>query len=903
MKVTKKHPPLIQLILDIQKQYPEAIIATEIGNFYEIMGIIDDGQIVGFAKEASIVLDAFLTRKNKSDPNSPYMCGFPIHSAEGHFTKLTNAGYTVVVVEQAIKGTKADKNKSIPRKITKILTPGTNIDKNNKNNIFFASLYKENNESIVGISLVDLTTGQVQITEILDNEVNDFIQRYEPKEILISGNLTLDNRITERTLIHYNNLQKVVTKVNQATVILEHIYKESYLNMNEDSFLNYLGIVQWRYGALSLANFVNYLSEIEYYQILLKKIAKPETIHLGSSLILDSNAYYSLNVFSYKESTEQSLLSILDNCATAMGSRLLRKWLLNPTSDLEILNDRYKKIDYFMQNINIDEYTNNLKQIYDLHRINRRLNLGKLNPHELLHLVYSIKYGVLTIEKEDNVLKKQMIKLLDQLLNIFDLDLISENVLEDFLYIKTSALSKELITDRKKIDLLKNDIENFKKELECLIQNVKIKLVEKNNELCLVATKGSIKKLEELSGQYELKYTLTASDIEIKDINLNTMGNWIDLSNTYLDSKILYEKKMQLEFEQIQQKIFLQFGEELYYFAEYLAEYDVLLNFAKISKTRNYVKPKIKKDNNEYMSFKNIRHPIVELNTNLKEPFVGNDISFDRQKNIMVIYGANSSGKSTLLKSVALNVIMAQIGCFIPAKEGFFTVFDSIQTRISSNDNISNGMSTFVVEMTELTNALHYIDKNTLLILDEIGRGTSANDGESIGYATLSYLATHPNNKSFILFATHYHNLYEKIIKYKNIMVKNFKTEIIDQKLFFKRKLEDGPGDGSYGFMVAKSCGIPETIIRIAEKYSQDFFPLKTSRYNKNKFGILCEICKKNPVQETNHKIEQSQSLDSKIKDINGIEISVHDKTNLEMICSNCHRKITNKANSVRGKK
>jgi DNA mismatch repair ATPase MutS len=295
-----------------------------------------------------------------------------------------------------------------------------------------------------------------------------------------------------------------------------------------------------------------------------------------------------------------------------------------------------------------------------------------------------------------------------------------------------------------------------------------------------------------------------------------------------------------------------------------------------------------------------MRHPILELSKDSFESFVPNDIKID-EKNVLVIYGANSSGKSTILKGLALNIIMAQMGCYVSAEIATLTVFESIMTRMTTYDSISEGLSTFTMEMIELQNALKKSNEKSLFLFDEIGRGTCVEDGEAIAFGIIDFLNS-KDISAITLFATHYHALYENIKDFKNVEVKHFHCEVINSNLIFTRELQSGPGSGSYGLAVAETCGVPKSIIRVSENYKKKWSPLIVSRYNSSVQGTLCELCKVNDAQETHHIIDQ---LQGKIKavTIKGIERSINDEKNLVLLCGNCHKRVTKEKSIIRKKR
>ena len=323
-----------------------------------------------------------------------------------------------------------------------------------------------------------------------------------------------------------------------------------------------------------------------------------------------------------------------------------------------------------------------------------------------------------------------------------------------------------------------------------------------------------------------------------------------------------------------------------------ISEIDILQNFAKISKERGYYRPIIKDE--ACLNLKNVRHPVVEISKNLENNYVSNSVYLNKDKNILCLYGANSSGKSTLLKASSLAVILNQMGCFIPASEGSeLSIYEYILTRMTTFDSLSEGFSTFTMEMHELQESLRFMNKKSLFLLDEIGRGTSPEDGEAIAFAVLDYMSSN-TFEGVGFFATHYHDLYSKIKNYKNIQIFHTHVEVKNKRLVLFRDLREGKGSGSYGIKVAESCGINDTIIRSASNYFKKYAPIKTSRYNSNEFGIICEWCDDRPVEETHHLEPQLQGKKKSFQREDGSVLHINDKRNIMMVCSTCHNEIEN---------
>jgi DNA mismatch repair protein MutS len=874
----KKLPPLMQSIFDLHQKYKGAIVCVNIGSFYEIHGFGEPGQ----AKEAAEILDLVLTRRSKADESSPYMAGFPVVSANNYFKKLVEAGRTVVVVSQTINGKKADGNKQVSREVTQILSPGTvveNISKEKSN--YFASLYFQENN--VGVSLIDVSTGEVILSEMETEQLSDFLEIKSPSEILIVGdvgNFVINKK--EDQILH--NLTNSINKLSSCGTILGNIYNLQNPTSNPTASLLSLGIEMWRLGSLALGNLLNYLTD--YNPLLLKKVAVPTIYSLNEHISLPNNAFISLDIFKTqngREDLKETFVGVMDRCKTAMGQRRLRQLIQGPLNNLDLINQRLNKVEEL---IKCKNFLPELKAVYDFSRLSRRMAIKKLMPHEILNLYSSLKISTEILKKQNYLDKSEMadsiIEYIDSKINISEASGISEFTLDFF----CSDLDKDLtdIHDKwKKQDSvlikLKND---FEKKLG--IEN-KLRINEKLESFTLTGPKG----LATIAKSKGIPIQIKASDFQIVD------ENWIEQSKRCLHYRHSFLSKSQEVWEKFQSDFIQDFGDQIIEISNQIADLDVLSNFAFISSERNYSRPKFVQSENAYVNFKNLRHPVVELSDKLTEGFVSNNIELGKEKSTLVIYGANSAGKSTILKSLALNVIMAQIGCFIAATDGSeLSVFDAILTRMASFDSLSDGLSTFTLEMYELQSALKYRNKKSIFLFDEIGRGTSVEDGEAIAYGTLVYLDD-PSNKAITLFATHYHSLVSEIEKLSTVSIKNVSCHTDESgDLIFERKLVDGPGNGSYGVEVAKSCGLPTEIIRVAKRYNQKHFKLKSSRYNKALESSICELCKENPFQETHHIVEQKQGKVKKINS-NGELKDINDKSNLVMLCATCHELVTRK--------
>lgn len=882
------YPKLIKDFIEVQLKYPQAIVLTEVGGFFEIWEL--DDLKIGHAVRASQILDIALTRRDKSKQESPRMAGFPSYTVENYIKKLVDAGETVVVVKQSITGKKSDNNKNVSRFVEKIVSPGTSIHSSFENNTnYFACCFKQ--DEFVGICLIDLSTGEVRISEMQIDQAKTFIETNKPLEILFCQDVFLEKK--DKQIFHEN--KKTIDRQSSAGLVLAKIYDESNPSSNHSVVLSKIGIDLWPLGSLALANLLNFL--VEYNPLLLKKISKPEIEHPQQFMFLSKNAYLSLELFDspVEKDLTKTLFGTLNQCKTAMGRRTLNKFLQHPLIDRKKIENRHDKIEEFLKR---NDFLEELKEVYDISRLTRRLALKNLLPHEIINFCKSIEISLNSLSKL-KIKNEEVEKVINYIKNNIDLSLLELNGIDDYSFYKGEIETKVLEEKKEWLNFHKK-LEKKTHEIEKILNTDKLRVSEKQESIQLAGPKGLHKKitsdLSKILEKNKIFFKEKASETQI----LNEEWEEIASKEFYLKRQFMLASEKQWGFFQL--NIVEKFGEELLNFSNLIGEIDVLSNFAKISKERNYTRPKFNDKKEAFVSFKNMRHPVVEVSKELTETFIPNDIELSQEKNILVIYGANSAGKSTILKSLAINIIMAQIGSFIPAdKNSELSVFNSIMTRMTTYDSLSEGLSTFTMEMIELQNAIKKRTESSLFLFDEIGRGTSVDDGEAIAFATLDFLNKN-DTKCITLFSTHYHSLYENIKDYKNILVKNISCEITNGSLIFSRKLQDGPGQGSYGILVAKSCGLPEEITRMAENYKVNHKKLIISRYNSKIQGTLCELCDKEQAQETHHLIEQHQGKVEKIV-LDGTEKGINDAGNLVLLCGSCHRKVTNNQIKIRKKR
>lgn len=796
----KNLTPMMRQYLDIKEQNPDSILFFRLGDFYEMF--LDDALI------ASKELEIALTKRDAGLSEKIPMCGVPYHVANTYISKLINKGYKVAICDQ-VEDPKLTKS-IVKREVTKIITPGTFTDteylKNDENN-FLMSIFIKNYS--VDISYSDYSTGELFITnetfiseEKLYSFLRDEIYRIMPSEILI--NESSKDRINENIdirLFYVNFYNDEEIKY----IELESIREEAMLT----SLFQSLEIVKSKrdISINSLKKLIDYLIKTQKSNV--HHINKIRFYKNNENLILDENSKKNLELVKgfNTNSKKGSLLEILDKCETSMGSRLLKKWLELPLINLDEILKRQNIIKSFIGNLILQEdILNLLKNVYDISRLSVKISNGSINPREIHSLKESIYCSFKIKERLESSselslynLSKEIEKL-DLIYKTID-DILIENppsIVDESRIIKIGYSNNldELFdaNDKSKEWIL--DFENEQRELTG-IKNLKIKF----NKILGYFIEVTKSNLNLVPKNYIRKQTLVGSErffsMELKEMEDKLLG----AKERALSMQDEYFKKLQ---EFLNDNLI-----KIQNLADSLAKVDVLISLSLIARLNNYVSPVFNEDG--IIDIVDGRHPIVEENFK-NEIFVPNDTYLDLdEKMIHIITGPNMAGKSTYMRQVALIVIMAHMGSFVPCSSCNISIVDRIFTRIGASDNLSKGESTFMVEMKEVANITENATRNSLLILDEVGRGTSTFDGMSIAYAIIEYIAKSIGAKT--LFATHYHELTSLEEKYKEVDNLTIAVKKKDKEIIFLRKIINGYSNKSYGIDVARLAGINEFII------------------------------------------------------------------------------------------
>jgi DNA mismatch repair protein MutS len=782
--------PLMKQYHDIKRNYPDTIIFFRLGDFYEMFG--QD------AVTASKVLQITLTSRDKGKQDPVPMCGIPHFTSETYISRLVKAGYKVAICEQ-VEDPK-DAKGIVKREVVKVVTPGTFLPDNPKENSYIIGFFQK--ENIFGIAVADITTGEFIIFETC-NSLEDEISRFQPKEILYPYSL----------------------KNNPVVINLRDFYLTGYDDWYFDYIEAYRKLIRHfkvasldGYGcegmivAISAAGaLLNYLEETQKDALSFKKI---RVLRRESRMLLDTATLKNLEITRNMRSgnIEGSLLWVIDETLTPMGGRFLRAWLLNPLLDTGEIKQRQDAVSTLMSDAGqLSKIQSLLKGIYDIERLASRIGSGTANARDLL----SLKNSLALLPELKNMLQgyndKTTKLLFEQIDELFDVKSLIEKAIAD----EPPLTLKEGCLIRKGYNTEIDELREISSSGKDFIASLQAREREKTGISSLKVgynkvfgyyievTKANISQVPD---DYIRKQTLVNGERfitpELKEYEAKILGAEERLKNLEYEVFTKIREDISAETEKLQKT------------ASAIAELDALHSFAHIAGKYHYERPVV--DDGDVIRITESRHPVIERLSS-EEKFIPNDCLIDsNSSNISIITGPNMAGKSTYMRQIALIILLAQIGSFVPASDAQIGVVDRIFTRIGASDVITEGQSTFMVEMIETANILNNSTRKSLILLDEVGRGTSTFDGISIAWAVVEYIAK--NLKARTLFATHYHELTELSIildgiKNLNVAVKEWGDEII-----FLRRIQEGAADKSYGIQVARLAGLPgETINRAKE--------------------------------------------------------------------------------------
>lgn len=788
--------PLMKQYNQIKGKHPGALLLFRVGDFYETFG--DD------AVRASKILGILLTRRKNGAASEIELAGFPHHSIDTYLPKLVRAGERVAICDQ-LEDPKMTK-KIVKRGVTELVTPGVAINDQvldqNKNN-FLAAIHWDKDTH--GISFLDISTGEFLVAEGDVNYIEKLMQGFEPSEVLFQKNKSknYNERFSDRFYTY--QLDDWVFTGDFANELLNKHFKTVSLKG--------FGVEKLKKGVVAAGAILHYISEAQHDK--LGHISKIARIEEESYVWLDRFTTRNLELISSPNEYSSTLLSVLDRTSTPMGGRMMKRWLVLPLKDKQRIESRLDAVEAIVENEDIQfELQERLKNIGDLERLASKVAVGKINPKE----VNQLKKTLLQLPAIQELLKKTKSKAL-------------------------LSINDRLHPCEKLVELI-----NHQLDPDAAIQVGKGKVMangfnEELDELRKLSYSGK-DYLEDLQKREAEKTGIPSLKIAFN----NVFGYYLEVRNTHKDkvpeewirkqtlvnaeryiteelkeyeNKILgAEEKILVLESQLFQSLTLEMADyiqPIQFNAFLIGQLDCLLSFAKIAQENDYSKPKVKDDFT--IDIKEGRHPVIEKQLPIGEEYVPNDVCLDNDsQQIIMITGPNMSGKSAILRQTALITLMAQMGSFVPAKSAEIGIVDKVFTRVGASDNISSGESTFMVEMNETSSILNNLSPRSLVLLDEIGRGTSTYDGISIAWAIAEYIHQHPKAHCKTLFATHYHELNEMTNKFPRI--KNYTVQVkeVGTKILFLRKLIPGGSEHSFGIHVAKLAGMPNAVVQRASK-------------------------------------------------------------------------------------
>ncbi len=786
-----KETPLMKQYNTIKAKYPDAILLFRVGDFYETFG--ED------AIKASKILGIVLTKRANGSASHIELAGFPHHSVDTYLPKLVRAGYRVAICDQ-LEDPKMVKG-IVKRGITELVTPGVCFnDKllNHQQNNFLASVHFEKEQA--GIALCDVSTGEFLVAQGSLNYIEKLIQNFKPNEILFEKNKR--NELNNLVLDNFYSFG-----IDDWAFKYEFGY-ESLTNHFETKSLKGFGIEEQHLAISACGAIIHYLNETKHDK--LKHINKISRIEEDNYVWLDKFTIRNLELYQTNHENGKSLIDIIDKTVSPMGSRLLKRWLALPLKNINAINERLNAVAFLVsdENKRID-FISFLKEIGDLERLISKVAALRVSPRELVHL----KKSLVIISKLKTQIKtsnNSTLQSVAEQLNPCDIicERLQNELNEDapISVLKGNVFNKGINVE---LDELRNIAFNGK---DYLLQ-IQKREIEKTGITSLKVAFNSV-------FGYYLEVTHLHKDKVPQDwIRKQTLTN----AERYITPELkTYEEKIlgaEEKIMSIEQELFEKLVNDISEYiapiqlnANLLAKLDVLCGFATLSTENNYNCPKI--NEGFAIEIKEGRHPVIEKQLPIGINYVSNSVYLDNDNTqIMMITGPNMSGKSALLRQTALIVLLAQIGCYVPAEEANLSIIDKIFTRVGATDNMSSGESTFMVEMNETASILNNLSARSLVLLDEIGRGTSTYDGISIAWSIAEFIHNQPINRAKTLFATHYHELNDMASLF--LRIKNYNVTIKESanKIIFLRKLAEGGSAHSFGIHVARMAGMPNYVV------------------------------------------------------------------------------------------
>lgn len=791
--------PLMKQYNQFKSQHPDAILLFRVGDFYETFG--EDAILT------SQILGIVLTRRANGSASYIELAGFPHHSIDAYLPKLVRAGHRVAICEQ-LEDPKMTKT-IVKRGVVELVTPGVSVNDKvleQKENNFLASIFY--NKKNIGIAFVDISTGEFYLSEGTREYIDKLLQNYKPSEVVI-----LKTQITQFKEFFGD---KFLLAPFDDWVFTTDYANEVLLKHFQTSSLKGFGVETLTDGIIAAGAALHYLYETQNYKI--QHINKIKRIEEELYVWLDRFTIRNLELVQSYNENAVTLLQILDKTQTPMGSRMLRKWLVMPLKEQVMIEERLSVVKHFVEDReSATSLLQTLHQVGDLERILSKLATGKINPREILQLCRSLR----AVEQLKNSCAKSQHTALQKIAEQLNPALTLCNRIE-------KEINEDAPVVVSKGGVFNKGVNEELDELLAIAVNSKTILADIQKRESEATGISSLKiGFNNVFGYY-LEVTNTHKDkvpeCWVRKQTLTNGERYITEELKELESKILGAEDKILE---IEAKLYNELTISMMDYipmiqldAFLVAKLDILLCFAEISVENHYVRPIF--ESGTAINIKNGRHPVIEKQLPPGESYIANDVYLDNDvQQIMIITGPNMSGKSALLRQTALIVLMAQIGCFVPAESARLSIVDKIFTRVGASDSLSTGESTFMVEMNETASILNNISNRSLILLDEIGRGTSTYDGVSIAWSIAEFLHEHKNCRAKVLFATHYHELNNMEKQFSRIKNYHVSVKEINNKILFLRKLEVGGSEHSFGIHVARMAGMPNQVLRRAEEVLQ----------------------------------------------------------------------------------
>jgi len=790
-KAAVKETPLMKQYNAIKAKHPGALLLFRVGDFYETFG--ED------AVKASKILDIVLTKRANGSASHIELAGFPHHSLDNYLPKLVRAGNRVAICDQ-LEDPKEVKG-IVKRGVTELVTPGLSFNDNvldKRRNNYLASIYFSKDTH--GVAFLDLSTGEFMAAEGSLSYLDKLLQSFAPAEIIYSK--AHKAKAEDFLKDNYNTFH-----CEDWVYQYDYTY-EKLINHFETANLKGFGIENLECGLIAAGAVLYYLEETEHKEV--KHIASISRIAEENYVWLDKFTIRNLELVYSHQDGGVPLINILDQSVTPMGSRMMKKWMVLPLKEKEPIEERLKIVDHFHKESDLsDEILVYLKQIGDLERLISKVAVGRINPREMNQLRKALKSTV----PIKNLLKSQknpsLKKIADQINPCeFLLEKIENELLED----------APMLTHQGGI--IKNGVDEDLDEYRRLATSGKDYLLQIQRREIQRTGISSLKVAYNKVFGYYLEVSNTHKDkVPQEWIRKQTLVNaerYITEELKVYEEKILHAEERLIVLEQKYFSLLVQdattYVASIQQNARMLGTVDCLLSFAQVAKANNYCRPKCTES--DALEIRDGRHPVIEKQLPIGESYVPNDIYLDHSsQQIIIITGPNMAGKSALLRQTALIVLMAQMGSFVPASYARIGLIDKVFTRVGASDNLSKGESTFMVEMTETASILNNLSDRSLVLMDEIGRGTSTYDGISIAWSIVEYLHNHPKFKAKTLFATHYHELNQLADDFGRVKNFNVSVKEVGNKVVFMRKLNKGGSEHSFGIHVAQMAGMPNPVV------------------------------------------------------------------------------------------